>query len=186
MILFRFPVQCQLRIAILLAVQVFTISAFCDEPNDTANWRTFTNRAGWSIKHPSNWKVGSCRSCPDPADPGVFVSIYSPSDDELLMVEHLIDKPRAQSVRDWLDDTKTKANLNPRIREEWITLAGEPALRVITRNADSTQSEVVYVVHGLSTFQISFDRHFSTADVCRKMLLTFQFTTSQPTQRKHP
>jgi hypothetical protein len=186
MTVLRSPVQCHLGIAILLVVQVFAISALCDEANDTAKWRTFTNRAGWSIKHPSNWKVGSCRSCPDPTDPGVFVSIYSPSDDELLMVEHLIDKPKAQSVRDWLDDTKTKANLNPRIREEWITVAGEPALRVITRNADSTQSEVVYVVHGVSTFQISFAQNFSSAEVCRKMLSTFRFTTSQPTQPKHP
>ncbi len=184
MVVLRSPVQRHLRVAILLAVQVFTITALCDEPNDTAKWKTFTNRAGWSIKHPSNWKVGSCRSCPDPADPDVFVSIYSPSDDELLMVEHLIDKPRSQSVRDWLDDTKTKANLNPRISEEWITLAGEPALRVVTRNADSTQSEVVYLVHGVSTFQISFDRNSSSANVCRKMLSTFQFTTSPPTQPK--
>ena len=180
-----FAGQCRMSVAVLLLVQALTISAFCNEPNDTATWRTFTNRAGWSIKHPRDWRVGSCRSCTDPADPNVFVSIYNPSDAELLMVEHLVDKPKAQSVREWLDDIKMKVNLNPRLSEEWITLAGEPALRVITRNSDSTQSEDIYVVHAISTFQITFDRSSSSADVCRMMLSTFQFVTSRPTPAKH-
>jgi hypothetical protein len=118
------------------------------------------------MKRPANWQVSSCRSCPDPTDPNVFVSFYSPSSDELLMVEHLVDKPRGQPVRQWLDDVKAKAKLNPRISEEWITFAGEPALKVFTRNADSTQSEVVYVVG-------------SSSPIFHEMITTLRFTGSQ-------
>ena len=92
------------------------------------------------------------------------------------MVEQLIDKPDSRTVRQWLDDIKTTVNANQRVSEEWISFAGEPALKVITRNADATQSEVVYVVHGLSTFEISFVRNLSSSVVCREMLVSFRFT----------
>jgi hypothetical protein len=38
-----------------------------------ANWKIFSNRAGWRIRYPAEWNTGSCRSCPDPRAPGVFV-----------------------------------------------------------------------------------------------------------------
>src|SRR5579871_661611 len=126
---------------------------------DTSKWKAFSNRAGWSLKHPSDWKVGSCNNCSDPTDPDVFVSLYHPSNGALMMIEHLIDKPKNQTVRQWLDEVKATANLNPRISEEWITLDGQPALKVITSNPDKTQSENIYVVYGDRTFYVSFERN---------------------------
>jgi hypothetical protein len=146
---------------------------------DTSKWKTFANRAGWSIKHPSDWKVGSCNSCSDPTDPYVFVSLYHPSDNALMMVQHLIDKPENQTVRQWLDDLKSTANLNPRISEEWITLDGQPALKVITSNPDNTQGEDIYVVYGDRTFYVSFERNTPSDAIFRQMLITFRFAKSK-------
>ena len=62
-----------------------------------SKWKTFANRAGWSIKYPRDWRVSSCMECPDPTDPDVFVSFYNPSTKGLIMIEHLIDKPADQA-----------------------------------------------------------------------------------------
>jgi hypothetical protein len=94
------------------------------EGGDISKWRTFTNRAGWSVKYPGDWQIGSCVQCSDPTDPNVFVSLSSPATKALIMVDHLADKPRDQTVDEWLNDIKATANLSPRIREEWIQLDG--------------------------------------------------------------
>src|SRR5438105_3122736 len=67
---------------------------------DTSQWRTFTSRAGWSIKHPRSWRVGSCNQCSDPADPDVFVTLSQPTGSwkELMMIENL-NKPAEQAGR---------------------------------------------------------------------------------------
>src|SRR5690348_5377115 len=96
----------------LVLIQAFTFCvALQGDSDDLSKWKTFSSRAGWNMKYPRDWQVGSCNSCPDPADPNVFVSFYSPQSDELLMIEHLADKPQGQSVRQWIDDVKTKAIL---------------------------------------------------------------------------
>jgi hypothetical protein len=69
-----------------------------DQPIDVSQWKTFANRAGWSIKHPGSWEIGGCRSCSDPAAPNVFVSLYNPLTKELIMTEPLADKPAGQTV----------------------------------------------------------------------------------------
>jgi hypothetical protein len=146
---------------------------------DTSKWKVFSNRAGWSIKHPSDWKIGSCNSCSDPTDPDVFVSLYHPSNHALMMIQHLTDKPKNQTVRQWLDDLKSTANLNPRISEEWLTFDGQPALKVITSNPDATQSENLYIVYGDRTFYLSFERNTPSDAIFRQMLSTFRFTKSK-------
>jgi hypothetical protein len=94
----------------LIACTLFSVAAIAqaatraDQADDVSRWKTFANRAGWIIKHPRNWQVGSCRSCPDPTDPNVFVTLYNPSTKELIMIEHLIDKPPDQTVEQWLND----------------------------------------------------------------------------------
>ena len=143
---------------------------------DVSQWKTFTNRAGWTIKHPSHWQVGSCRQCSDPTDPDVgFVTLYNPSRKELIMIEHLIDKPHDQTVEQWLQ--KMTMDLNPFISEEWISLNGTRALKVISRNADSTESENIYVVHGSKTFAIQAQRNMPSYPLYQRMLSTLRFTS---------
>lgn len=66
--------------------------------SETAKWKVFSNRAGWSIDYPSDWKVTSCKSCSDPTDPKVFVDFFpaaeKDSDKGWLIVEHLADNHR--------------------------------------------------------------------------------------------
>jgi hypothetical protein len=122
-------------------------------------WKIFSNRAGWSISYPADWNIGSCRSCKDPTAPDVFVNFFPPSNidfDGWVMVEHLASKPSDSSVDSWLADTARKANLNPRLSEKGITLDGSPALKVRYRTATGDETEVVYVVVGLETFEIHF------------------------------
>src|SRR5580700_3604767 len=100
--------------------------------------------AGWSIKHPGNWQISSCRQCPDPTDPNVYVSFYNPATKELIMIESLRDKPADQTADQWLNDVSVATNLNPRVSEEWISLGGTRALKVINGIAASQESENIY------------------------------------------
>ena len=146
-------------------------------PSNDAGWKTFVNKAGWSIKYPATWQVSSCRSCPDPTDPNVFVSFYNPSTKEVIMIERLVDKPDNQTLEAWLDDIQRTTNLNAAISEQWITVGGKRALKVINRNRDSTTSENIYVVHGAKTFAIRTGRNTPSYAIYLRILSTFRFST---------
>jgi hypothetical protein len=120
--------------------------------------------------------VSSCRGCPDPTDANVFVSFYNSATKELIMIEHLIDKPADQSVEQWLNWISTGQNLNPRVSEEWIILDGTRVLKVINRNSDSTESENIYLVHDSKTFSIQAARNTQSYALYQRMLSTFKFT----------
>ncbi len=144
---------------------------------DVSRWRTFANKSGWAIKYPLDWQVGSCRQCPDPTEPNVFVTFYKPATKELLiMIEHLADKPPIQTVEQWLNDVKAATVLDPIVREEWISLSGMRALKVINRPPESTKSENIYLVHGSKTFAIRAYPHPSSYPVYQGMLATFRLT----------
>jgi hypothetical protein len=145
---------------------------------DISKWKTFANRAGWSIKYPREWQVGSCVQCSDPTDPDVIVAFLDPATKALVMVQHLKDKPSDQTVDEWLNDVKATVNLSPRISEKWILLDGTRALKVITQGGDSTH-ENIHVVQDSRTFYISFQSGTPSESLCRKILSTFRFTKSK-------
>jgi len=124
-------------------------------------WKPFSNRAGWRINYPADWKIGSCRSCPDPTAPDVFVDFIPPteSDSGWVMVEVLEDKPSNTSDDTWFTEIKRTVNQNPEVSEKRFTLNSLPALRVRYRNPTDGghEMEEVYVISGSRTFQISFD-----------------------------
>jgi hypothetical protein len=144
---------------------------------NVSRWRTFANKSGWTIKYPPDWRVGSCRQCPDPTEPNVSVTFYNPATRELLiMIEHLADKPPIQTVEQWLNDVKAATVLDPIVREEWISLSGMRALKVINRPPESTKSENIYLVHGSKTFAIRAYPRRSSYPVYQRMLATFSLT----------
>src|SRR5438309_465706 len=101
----------------LVAFTLFSLTSITagDAP-DVSRWKTFTNRAGWQIKYPGSWQVGSCRQCSDPTDPNGFVTFYNRSTNESIMIERLIDKPPDQTVEQWLNDVKVTTVLNPVVK----------------------------------------------------------------------
>jgi len=127
---------------------------------DTSKWKIFSNRAGWTIKYPPDWKIASCHSCSDPAAPHVFVDFFPPRDvvSGWVMISPLEDKPSSTTLDAWFNDIKQRANRNPEISEERLTLGELPALKVRYRNPSNggREMEDVYVVSGLQTFSISF------------------------------
>jgi hypothetical protein len=127
---------------------------------DTSKWKLFSNQAGWTIKYPPDWKIASCHACPDPTEPDVFVNFFPPRDTSSgwVMITPLEDKPPSTTLDAWLNDIKQRANPNPEISEERLTLGDLPALKVRYRNPSDGGREVedVYVVSGLQTFSISF------------------------------
>jgi hypothetical protein len=98
-------------------------------------WKTFTNRAGWSIQYPANWTIGSCHSCSDPAAENVFVTFSDPHRaTDSLMIEHLISKPADKSDSQWLQEMSK--NPNARTSEEALPGArpgGRPPVDITTR-----------------------------------------------------
>jgi hypothetical protein len=122
-------------------------------------WKIFFNRAGWRISYPANWKIGSCRSCKEHTAPEVYVDFFPPTkidSDGWVTVEHLASRPADSSVDTWLADLSKTANLNSPLSEERITLDGSPALKVRYRTATGEETEAVYVVVELETFEIHF------------------------------
>src|SRR5262245_47332201 len=112
-------------------------------------WKTFSNRAGWSMNYPANWTVASCHSCSDPTAPDVYVDFFPPKNREtgFVMVEHLASQPSTMTVNQWLMELKRTANQNHQLAEESYMLNGMPALRVRYYNSSDRghQMEAVYV-----------------------------------------
>ncbi len=156
---------------LLVAGGLLDISA---QTRQSGKWKTFRNRAGWSIRYPKGWSVASCHQCDDPGDDNAFVAISDPRKDGMIMIDHFVDKPADQGIEQWLGDLKRTVNLNERVSEESVILDGEKALRVITRNLDATENETVYVVHDSKTFGIMIDRN-SNLELSRRIVSTFHF-----------
>ena len=123
--------------------------------------------------------------CTDPAAPNVFVDFFPPIDngsDGWVMVDHLSNKPSGVSVDAWFNDLERKANLNPIIDEQRLTLSGLPALRVRYRNPYVGEMESVYIISGSRTFEVEFAdekplrpmEHMRNYPTYRRMLGTFK------------
>jgi len=140
--------------------------------DEVSGWKAFTSRAGWQIKYPPGWDIGSCVQCTDPAAPDTFVMFSEPATKRVLMIEPLADKPAGQNLDDWLHDVGRSTNLNPAVREEWTSLDGVRALKIVTRSPDNTESENIYVVKGTATFAVRTD----VSPALRLMISTFKFT----------
>ena len=96
----------------------------------------------------------------------------------LIMIEPLASKPPERNLDEWLGEVAAATVLNPRVRQEWIALDRQRALKVLSRNPDSTQSESIYVVHGSKTFAIRGpDLNVGSYQVYQQMLASFRFTT---------
>jgi len=136
------------------------LGLFCDgraarpfeASGDVSHWKTFADSDDWSIKYPQNWQVNSCPHCSGPTEPYVFVTFHDFSAGELILIERLMDKPADQTVESWLNTVKEETILTPRISEEWISLNGIRALKVRSHNADSGESENIYIMNGAKTF----------------------------------
>ena len=125
-----------------------------------AEWKTFSNRSGWSMNYPADWTIASCHSCSDPAAPDVYVDFFPPKTraDGAVIVEHLQGQPSRTTVDEWFRQVKRTANQNPQLTEERFTLNDLPALRVRYRNRNGGfEMEAVYVVYRGHTFAIEFD-----------------------------
>jgi hypothetical protein len=147
-----------------------------DESGDVSHWKTFADSADWTIKYPQDWQVSNCPHCSGPTEPA-FVTFHDSSASELILIERLMDKPADQSLENWLNDVKEKTVSSPRISEEWISLHGVRALKVRNHNADSGESENIYILNGTKTFLLraSDIRNVSFYRRYQQMLSTFIF-----------
>ena len=146
--------------------------------DDVSKWKSFTNRAGWSIKYPSDWSIGSCNNCNDPTDPSVFVNLFPPSGHELITIDHLTDKPPDRSIDDWLVQLSKQTVANPRLNEEWGFLDGVRSLKVKNRSPGTGISENLYFVKGSKSFAIRASNTMDASfySLYQQALSTFRFT----------
>ena len=123
-------------------------------------WKVFSNRAGWSISYPGDWKLMGCKRCSDPASPDTPATLVPgdlDTDAGIVRVDRLEDKPADVTSDAWFVKLKTGVNLNERMDEMPTTVNALPALKVLYCNrADGTEIEQVYVLAGSQTFSISF------------------------------
>jgi hypothetical protein len=133
----------------------------------SANLRTFTNRAGWSVTYPRNWRQQSCRQCDDATAPDASLFLSNPTGDQTIAIERLADKPIDKSADAWLHDVAKDTVLSPIRREEWITLGDAKALKVVNEG-----SENIYALRGPLTVAIRYER--PTREVMQ-VISTFRF-----------
>lgn len=177
--LIHFHILCGLIVCGLLSKSSFAQTARVgnlDEFSDASRWKLFVSKAGWSIKHPDDWQVTSCKACPDPSDRYVSVYLYRSSTDELISIDNLRNRPPTETGDHWLHDLSLRTVLNPRVGETLIKLNGMRALKVINRNPDGTASDNVYVTNGLTTVAIRMVRDSPSYALCGRILATFRFT----------
>jgi hypothetical protein len=164
---------------LLVPVALMAISASAADRNDgNSHWKTFSNQAGWSIKHPPSWQLSSCVNCSNLTDPWVFVAFRDPLTDNSVTIDHMADKPAQETTEQWLDEVSHAGNLNPVLSRDWVIVDGLRALKVNNRNTStSAEMESVYIVRDRDTFSImALDiRNTSFYALYQKMLSTFKF-----------
>jgi hypothetical protein len=100
------------------------------------------------------------------------LAISDPATGAMVMIERLAGKPESKTVEEWLHEAAKDTVLTPIEREEWFTLSGSRALKVI-----NDRSENIYAVRGPLTIAIRYDR--SPQAVTRQIISTFRFTARQ-------
>lgn len=173
-------------------------------------WRLFSSRGGWSIRHPADWKVSSCRACSDPTEPGLFVFFTAPDgpchlingtmrvcrSNGAILVSPQRGKPVNKSATDWLAELRAaelKSHPNPREMREWTTtVADSPAVIIRFYDDGGMDLEEVLVVAGSRAFNLSFaimrtsdDREplqeLDSYKTYLRMLRSFKVTGDSPT-----
>jgi len=71
-----------------------------------------------------------------------------------------------------------KAYQTAQLGSQWITIAGQRALRVDYRNADGSESECTYIVWRGRTLQIDIGLNGSATGLFQEMLNTFRVTST--------
>lgn len=85
----------------------------------------------------------------------------------MVMIERLANKPEGKSVEAWLHEVAKDTVLSPVRGEQWITLSGSKALKVL-----NSGSENVYAVNGSLTIAIRYDHPVRAVT---QIISTFKF-----------
>ena len=151
------------------------------------SWKSFSSRAGWSIRYPSYWKISSCRACSDPTAAEVFAEFEPPpsanKDSSGVSIDRFAEKPSNKSALEFLSEmkaTELKSRKPRGLRERERTVGGFPALEFSYYDGGMGFEEV-YVVAGSHSFRILFAalvrdqlEQLDTYKVYRRMLTTFR------------
>ena len=114
----RFQNKALLTLIFAATATVGVATAQQSTPRRGGDWRTFTNRAGWSIKYPSSWRAQSCRQCEDLTDPNALLALLDPFSNETIIIERIADKPEDKAIEVWLHEVAKDTVLAPIRREE--------------------------------------------------------------------
>ena len=144
-----------LLIALLLSSIPGPLSA------QTPEWKTLSNRAGWSIQYPADWLASSCHACEDLTDPSLDVANFDPPRSEGGTVTlEIAMRPDSGSVNQLFEMLKAPNSRDAYILEErQTTVGGFPALRVVYSSPAKTpgkglQHEIMFIVGRHRIFSI--------------------------------
>jgi len=126
-------------------------------------WKTLSNRAGWSIQYPTDWSVSSCHACEDLMDASVeFVDFHPPRHEGgSVKLEISRQKPDSVSLDELFGRIKAPNSRDAYIlEEERMTFRGLPALRVVYSGPAKTpgkglQHEITFIIGYHNVFSIA-------------------------------
>jgi hypothetical protein len=144
------------------------------QPQDTATWKDFSSRAGWSIKYPPTWAGRSCANAPDPRAANVTCVVFGQASGEggIVRVQQLADRPSWVSAARWLDHVKRTTNGDRIVAEDTVFVAGGRGLRVQYGNAPGRTDMMTYVIIGARAFALMADA--ADDSIYARMVRTFQ------------
>ena len=127
-------------------------------------WKTLSNRAGWSIQYPSDWFVSSCHACEDLTDPSIeMVNFHPPRyNGGMVKLEILARTTDGISVDELFDRIKAPNSRDAYLlEEERMSLGGLPVLRAVysgpaKMQGKGLQHEITFIVGRHNVFSVAF------------------------------
>ncbi len=114
----------------------------------------FESRGGWSIEYPKNWTFSSCKNCPDPTNPNVYVTFTPPIEidprDGQVQIIPLAGKSSDKTKDEWYALMKASIAPSTVTFENKITIDGIEAYLVRFKDEGGT-------IEGQSVFMLTND-----------------------------
>lgn len=146
--------------------------------DETANWKTYTSKYGYSFEYPSNWKAESGNLDADDEIRIVFKDPKNIPTELQILLKNPRDLPKNMSFDDWI---KTNFPSSPDIpqKEKEITIAENVKAKEISSSYEGV-SKLVLIPYQSKVYSLQFNVVFGKMTtyeeaIYNQILSTFKF-----------